>query len=98
MTANEIDEQQNLVRGQVMACIALVPIVVWIWLAIMLFHEMGHVLAAWATGGSIVSLELRPGWLSHTLVQPNPQPSLVLWSGFIVGWLAPQMTFPFWKI
>ena len=69
-TVNEIDEQQNLVRGQLMACIALVPIVVWMWLAMVLFHEMGHVLAAWATGGSIVSLELRPGRLSHALVQP----------------------------
>ena len=98
MAMSEMDEPADQVRSQILASIALVPIVVGIWLAMMLFHEMGHVLAAWATGGQIVSLELRPGWLSHTLVQPNPQPGLVLWSGFLAGWLAPQMTWPLWKI
>ena len=68
---------------------ALVAIALWVGIAMMLVHELGHVAAAWATGGVVRSLELRPGKLSHTLVAPNPSPSVVLWGGFVVGWLAP---------
>ncbi|MEQ8846624.1 hypothetical protein [Botrimarina sp.] len=77
---------------------ALLAIALWAWLAMMLTHELGHVLAAWATGGAIVSVELRPGWLSHTLVRPNPAPSTVLWGGFLCGWLAPLLSAPWWRI
>lgn len=77
---------------------ALLAIAIWSWLAMMLTHELGHVLAAWATGGVVVSVELRPGWLSHTLVQPNPAPSVVLWGGFLCGWLAPLLTAPWWRV
>lgn len=81
-----------------MRAAALLPIALWMWLAMMLTHEFGHVFAAYATGGRVVSLELRPGYLSHTLVRPNPRPSLVLGSGFLVGWIAPQLTAPLWRL
>lgn len=68
------------------------------WLAMMLTHELGHVFAAYATGGVLTSVELRPAYLSHTLVRPNPRPSVVLWGGFLVGWLAPFLTIPAWRI
>lgn len=64
----------------------------------LLTHELGHVIAAILTGGTITSVELRPGRLPHTLVNPNPRPSVVLWSGFLMGWIAPQLTAPLWKI
>lgn len=70
--------------------VALLAIVCWVWLATLLVHELGHVVAAFATGGRIAAVELRPGWLPHTLVQPNPAPNLVLWSGFVMGIAAPQ--------
>ncbi len=76
---------------------ALLAIALWLWLAMMFVHELGHVLAAWATGGVITSVELRPGHLSHTLVEPNPRPSVVLFGGFLVGWLAPQLTVFWWR-
>ena len=69
----------------------------WCGLAMMLVHELGHVLAAWATGGVVTSVELRSGRLSHTLVRPNPHPSLVLWGGFVFGWLAPQLVAAVWR-
>lgn len=72
-------------------------IAIWIWLAMMLIHELGHVMAAALTGGRLVSVELRPGYLSHTLVEPNPRPAVVLWGGFLVGWVAPQATMPIWR-
>lgn len=84
--------------GRFAAAVALVAVAVWMWLAMLLTHELGHVVAAMFTGGSIVAVELRPGWLPHTLVEPNPQPAVVLWAGFLSGWIAPQMTAPAWRI
>lgn len=80
------------------ALVAISAFVAWGWLAMMLLHELGHVAAASATGGRIASVELRPGWLSHTLVAPNPCPSVVVWSGLASGWIAPQLTAPLWRI
>ena len=76
----------------------LVPVLLWMWLAMMLVHELGHVAAAQLTGATITSLELRPGPISHTLAQPNPNPGVVVWAGFVVGWVAPQLTAPAWAI
>jgi hypothetical protein len=67
------------------------------FLAMMFVHELGHVVAATLTGARVVSLELSPGALSHTLVQPNPSPSVVLGGGFVFGSLAPLMTAPAWR-
>lgn len=75
----------------------LLAIVAWIGLAMMFVHELGHVVAAIATGGTLGSVELRPGFLSHTLVVPNPRPAVVLWSGFLSGWLVPLLTAPVWR-
>jgi len=62
-------------------------------LAMMLVHELGHVLAAWLTGGRIVYANLYPGQLPSTLVQPNPHPSIVLWAGLLGGWVLPIIVF-----
>lgn len=78
--------------------VALVAACVWMWFAMMLIHELGHVAAAWATGATLTSLELRPGPIAHTLARPNPHPSVVVWGGFVVGWLAPQLTAPWWAL
>ena len=85
-------------KQQVSCLLFLAATIAWIWLAMLLTHELGHVLAAILTGGTITSIELRPGRLPHTLVNPNPRPSVVLWSGFLVGWIGPQLTAPLWKI
>ena len=75
-----------------------IAVAIWMWLAMLLTHELGHVVAAMITGGTVIAVELRPGWLPHTLVDPNPQPSFVLWGGFLSGWIVPQMTAPAWRI
>lgn len=80
------------------AVVALIAVAIWMWLAMLLTHELGHVVAAMFTGGTIVAVELRPGLLPHTLVEPNPQPGVVLWSGILSGWIVPQMTAPAWRI
>lgn len=61
----------------------------WLWVLMLLTHELGHGLAAWLTGGEVVSTDLRPGALGHTLVEPNPHPHWVVWGGFLSGCLLP---------
>jgi chitinase len=55
----------------------------------MVLHELGHVLAAWATGGQVTDVVLHPLTISRTDVRPNPRPLLVAWGGAVVGCLAP---------
>lgn len=54
-------------------------------------HELGHVLAARATGGSIVLVVLHPLAISRTDVAPNPSPLAVAWGGPIVGAAVPLL-------
>ena len=51
----------------------------------LLTHELGHVLAAWLTGGTVVRTNLLPWVLPYTLVIPNPAPQGVAWGGMIFG-------------
>jgi hypothetical protein len=55
------------------------------------FHESGHVLAAWLTGGSVQRVVLVPWAFSRTDVEPNPQPRIVAWSGPMLGGLMPLL-------
>lgn len=61
------------------------------WLGMQTVHEAGHVLGAWATGGTVVDVELTPWSLSRTDVRPNPAPLVVAWGGAIVGVLLPLL-------
>ena len=55
------------------------------WLALQAVHELGHVLAAWATGGTVRQVVLHPLAISRTDVSPNPAPLVVAWAGPFVG-------------
>lgn len=59
------------------------------WFAMQAVHELGHVLAAWATSGEVERAVLHPLTISRTDVSPNPHPLLVAWAGPIVGVLLP---------
>jgi hypothetical protein len=61
------------------------------WLGMQAVHELGHVLAAWSTGGSIVRVVLHPLAISRTDVAPNPSPLAVAWAGPIVGVAVPLL-------
>lgn len=61
----------------------------WLWVLMLLTHEVGHGAVALLTGGEVISVELRPGVPGHTLVNPNPQPDGVIWGGFLSGCLLP---------
>ncbi len=61
------------------------------WLAMMLVHEVGHVLGAILTGGQVHEVAWHPTVFSHTDVHPNPSPKLVVWAGPVVGVVIPLL-------
>ena len=61
------------------------------WLAMMVVHELGHVVAAWATGGKVTRVVLHPLAISRTDVSPNPRPLTVVWAGPLLGCLLPTV-------
>lgn len=67
------------------------PLIAWAWLAMLLTHELGHVVAVPLTGGELAYVNLFPGQIPSTLAGPNPRPAVVLWAGFLSGWLLPLL-------
>ncbi len=59
------------------------------WLGMMVVHELGHVLHAWLSGGSVARVVLQPLEISRTDVSPNPHPQFVAWGGPPWGALIP---------
>jgi hypothetical protein len=55
------------------------------WWAMMAMHELGHVVGAYVTGGTVTNVVLHPLAISRTDVSPNPHPGLVVWSGPLAG-------------
>jgi hypothetical protein len=67
----------------------IVSAVLLAWLLMQAVHELGHVIAAWLTGGHIERVVLHPLAISRTDVEPNPHPLIVAWGGPLFGSLAP---------
>ncbi|MBM4037890.1 MAG: hypothetical protein FJ290_05190 [Planctomycetes bacterium] len=59
------------------------------WLGMMVVHECGHVLHAWASGGRVTGVLLHPLKISMTQVYPNPHPLFERWGGPVWGCLIP---------
>lgn len=55
------------------------------WLLMQIIHELGHMTAAWITGGRFVHVVLHPLAISRTDVKPNPHPLVVAWGGPVIG-------------
>lgn len=93
MTVEPIAE--TLVCAQVVRKIPLALLlalkVAWLWGLMLVLHEVGHCATALLTGGQITATDLRPGIPGHTLVNPDPQPDLVVWGGFLSGCGVPAL-------
>ena len=61
------------------------------WLAMMAVHELGHVLHAKLSGGTVERVVLNPFEISRTDVSPNPHPQFVAWGGAIWGTTIPLL-------
>lgn len=59
------------------------------WLGAMGVHELGHVVAAQATGARVTRVVWHPAALSRTDVAENASPGVVVWAGPIVGVVLP---------
>lgn len=65
------------------------------WLGMMAVHELGHVVGAAVTGGSVQRVVLHPLAISRTDVSPNPNPGVVVWLGPILGCVIPLVLWLF---
>jgi hypothetical protein len=65
------------------------------WVGMQQVHELGHVLAAWATGGQVSRVVLHPLTISRTDLAQNPSPLIVVWAGPVLGCLLPLAA---WRI
>lgn len=72
--------------NQVILIASFIP---FCWLAFMAIHELGHVLAGLATGGTVTKVVLYPLAMSRTDVSPNPHPLVTVWAGPITGVFLP---------
>ncbi len=64
-------------------------ITAWLWMQIV--HELGHVLGALLTNGTVLHVELHPLAISRTDVQGSTQPLVVIWAGPVVGCVLPLL-------
>jgi hypothetical protein len=55
------------------------------WLGMQDVHELGHVAAAWLTGGRVSQVVLNPLTISRTDLAENPRPLIVVWGGPVLG-------------
>ena len=76
----------------------IVSFVLFSWLAMQAVHESGHVMGAWATGGVVDKVVLRPLILSSTELGHNPHPLIVVWAGPFIGCLLPLAAFVLAKV
>lgn len=82
--------------GLVLRTLSLtVPATLASWLAMMVVHESGHVVAAWLSGGKIEKLVLHPLEFSRTDLSVNPHPLFVAFAGAVWGSVAPVLI---WRI
>lgn len=81
--------QLPITTNQVILIGSFIPLC---WLGMMAVHELGHVVAATLSGGSITQIVLHPFEVSRTDVSPNPMPLFVIWTGPVVGVTLPLAT------
>jgi len=55
------------------------------WLGMQAVRELGHVVGAMLTGGTVERVVLHPLTISRTDLAANPRPLLVVWAGPIIG-------------
>jgi hypothetical protein len=72
-------------------CVLIVSTLLLSWLGMMAVHEFGHVLGAWATGGTVARVVLHPLTISRTDLTHNPHPLVVVWAGPVVGVALPLL-------
>ena len=55
------------------------------WLGMQIVHELGHILAAYTVGATVLKVVLHPLVISRTDVALGRYPLLIIWGGPVVG-------------
>ena len=86
----------NTRTRETLALIALGALLLFYWdsmfvwplkIVVVMFHELGHAVAAWLTGGTVVEIGLNPRQGGHTLTQGGFR-LLILNAGYLGSLLA----------
>lgn len=80
-----------VLRSRLLPAVLLLSLAALSWLAMMIVHELGHVLHAWISGGGVTEVVLHPLAISRTDVEPNPRPHFVAWGGPVWGCALPVL-------
>jgi hypothetical protein len=75
-------------RNAILLLVVTLPLA---WLLMQGVHELGHVLAAWFTGGEVERVVWHPLTISRTDLGKNPRPLVVAWAGPVGGILLPTL-------
>jgi|JI10StandDraft_1071094.scaffolds.fasta_scaffold06383_5 hypothetical protein len=59
------------------------------WVLMTQFHEWGHIIGGYLSGGKLIALDVWPWHLPYSIFEPDPHPLVTLWSGLLVGIVAP---------
>lgn len=61
------------------------------WVVMAWSHECGHLIGGAISGGVLTDFDLTPSRMPFSLHSPDPHPLVTLWSGPIIGVLAPLL-------
>jgi hypothetical protein len=67
------------------------------WLMMQAVHELGHIAAAVATGGTVAKVVLHPLTISRTDTVGSSHPALVVWAGPAIGVALPLLLLAVFK-
>lgn len=88
----KMDDRRSIPLAKYAWHFVTVFVLTWLsWLGMMAVHELGHVVAAWASGGTVQRVVLHPLAFSRTDVSPNISPLLVVWAGPVIGVVVPVL-------
>jgi hypothetical protein len=76
-------------RNRRLSLLLVLPFLYACWLGMMCVHEAGHVLHAWASGGTVAAVRVPLLGFSITEFSANPHPHFVAWGGAIGGSVLP---------
>lgn len=69
----------------------LCVLIVVSWFVMTFTHEVGHIVGGWVGGATLIDFDLTPWQLPYSVHQPDPHPLLTLWSGPVLGVIAPAL-------
>jgi hypothetical protein len=82
-------ELRSTNMGRIYQLILIASTLCLCWLGMLIVHELGHVLLAWASGETIHGVVLHPLAISRTDTSHEKHPLRVIWGGPVLGTLVP---------